>query len=106
MIKQVIIFGMPGGSEQLNNFQPFDRRAAMIQEIREEAQACGEVAMAMEAGVVGMNFQEWMASVDAIFDERFGSTSEDLPDYIYYDLWEDGATSLEVACDMEEILVG
>ena len=39
-------------------------------------------------------------------DKRFGVTSEELPDYIYANLWEVGATPLEVASDMEEILVG
>ena len=77
----------------------------MIREIR-EAEQCGEIAMMMEAGVVSMKFDDWMASVDAIFDKEFGVTSEDLPDCLYYDLWEDGASPLEVASDMEEILVG
>ena len=83
----------------------------MIREIR-EAEQCGEIAMMMEAGAVGealrvvMEFQDWMASVDAIFEKRFGVISEDLPDCLYADLWEDGATPLEVASDMEEILVG
>lgn len=82
-----------------------ERRVAMIRGIR-EAEQCGEIAMMIDAGAAGMEFQDWMASVDAIFDKEFGVTSEDLPDCLYADLWEDGATPLEVASGMEEILVG
>jgi len=82
-----------------------ERRAAMIRDIR-EAEICGEIAMLMEAGVVGTEFRDWMASVDVIFEKQYGVISEDLPDCLYHDLWESGATPLEVASDMEEILVG
>ena len=76
----------------------------MIRGIR-EAEQCGEIAMMIDAGAAGMEFQDWMASVDAIFEKRFGVVSEDLPDNLYYDLWEVGATPLDVASDMEEILL-
>lgn len=41
-------------------------------------------------------FESWMTEVDQIFAAKFGGlTSEDLEDFYWWDLWNDGYTPQE-----------
>lgn len=40
-------------------------------------------------------FEEWLKQVNAILLREFGLSSEDLPDQLYADMYEDGLTAQE-----------
>ncbi len=42
-------------------------------------------------------FAAWMAKVDAIIAAKFGVGADDLPDFLYLDEFEDGATPKQAA---------
>jgi hypothetical protein len=42
-------------------------------------------------------FEEWMAKVDAVLLKRCGLDNRDLPDWTYFDAFEDGYTPTAAA---------
>jgi hypothetical protein len=38
------------------------------------------------------SFEQWMADVDRCLEQKCGLTHEDLPDWGYYDAYDDGMT--------------
>ena len=49
-----------------------------------------------------MNFKEWMNKVDAEIIKRCGLSSDDLSDFPYHDMYDDGVSPAEVAEDVLE----
>lgn len=50
-----------------------------------------------------MTFEQWMKQVDSLIAVNYGGlTSEDLPDYCWYDLFEDEYTPQEAVEDYIE----
>lgn len=51
-------------------------------------------------------FETWMATVDRILARQCsGFDSQDLPDYCWKDLWEEGLTATEAVEDFREELL-
>ena len=49
------------------------------------------------------DFKEWMKKVNSIIMQKcYELSSEDLPDYCYYDAWKAGDTPAECAADAIE----
>lgn len=44
-----------------------------------------------------VNFEQWKKKVDQAINKEASITSDDLPDFSYYDAWEDGLTPGEAA---------
>jgi hypothetical protein len=49
-----------------------------------------------------MKFETWMAAVDIILTKRFGMTSADMPDWCWWDLWDENLTPSEAIADYLE----
>ena len=55
----------------------------------------------METNEYGLTFSEFMEMVNEEIEMECGLSSDDLPDYLYYDAWKDCISPSEVA---EEVI--
>ena len=46
-----------------------------------------------------LSFEEWMKRVDAQLIKWCGLSSSDLPDYMYWDMWDDDTSYADAACE-------
>lgn len=49
-----------------------------------------------------MDFDRWRAHCDTICERKTGMVCDDLPDYSYWDLWDDGCSPLDAVNEMLE----